>query len=442
MSELSLDDLCMFVNGGAWSESEYVPSGHPVLKVSNIKGSSVDVDNLSYISDEGLKKYERNVLQENDLVIATVGSHQGLIQSAAGRTIVIRKNVAGYLLNQNAVCLRTKRPDFLDQRYLGYMGESELFKNYIQVRGRGAANQMRIAVGEIKKFIPILPRLPIQKKIAGILSAYDDLIENNLKRIKLLEEMAQITYEEWFVRLRFPGHELTPINPETGLPEGWSKTNLGSCFSHEIGGGWGEDESNDEFSERAYVIRGTDMDGLTLGSFSSIPVRFHKKSNISSRKLQHGDIIFEVSGGSQNEGVAKTSLITDSLLTLFESDVICASFCKLARPNEGFFSVFLFHFLRYLRKTRATEVFEIRSASNIVNYNWTAFLKFQKVKIPPKELLELFDKKTSTVHSQIYNLASQNQRLREARDILLPRLMTGVIDVESYDPARLLQEAA
>ncbi len=210
MSKLSLDDLCIFVNGGAWSESEYVSSGHPVLKVSNIKGSSVDVDNLSYLSDEGLKKYERNVLQENDLVIATVGSHQGLIQSAAGRTIVIKKNVAAYLLNQNAVCLRTKRPDLLDQRYLGYMGESELFKNYIQVRGRGAANQMRIAVGEIKKFIPILPPLPIQKKIAGILAAYDDLIENNLKRIKLLEEMALITYEEWFVRLRFPGHEPTP----------------------------------------------------------------------------------------------------------------------------------------------------------------------------------------------------------------------------------------
>jgi type I restriction enzyme S subunit len=89
----------------------------------------------------------------------------------------------------------------------------------------------------------------------------------------------------------------------------------------------------------------------------------------------------------------------------------------------------LFHFFRFLRNIKGTEVFEIRSASNIVNYNWTAFLKFQRIKKPSEIELEKFNKVVEPIYKQIYNLGNQNQRLKEARDILLPRLMTGVINV-------------
>jgi len=178
----------------------------------------IDID---YLSIEGAKKYAKNLLNQYDLIVATVGSHPNLINSAAGRTISVPQSLQGYLLNQNAVCIRTKDNDVLFQPYLRYIGETDFFRAYIQARGKGAANQMRIAIGEIKEFPINLPELDIQKKIAAILSAYDDLIENNLKRIKLLEEMAQIIYEEWFVRLKFPDHETTPTNSETGLPMGW-----------------------------------------------------------------------------------------------------------------------------------------------------------------------------------------------------------------------------
>ena len=380
-------------------------------------------------SELGFKQYKNSLIPKGATCVVTIGSIGKKI-TKAHRDCFINQAMNAVIPSEN-----------FDEEFVYYLLKYNLsrLKTLDSGTASGRENVSKSSFSSIRVSVPESKNTQI--KIGKILSNYDDLIENNLKRIKLLEEMAQITYEEWFVRLRFPGYEFTPVNAESELPKGWTKTNLGSCFSHEIGGGWGEDELSDEFSKRAYVIRGTDMDGLTLGNFSNCPLRFHKKSNLSPRKLQHGDIIFEVSGGSQNEGVAKTSLITDSLLKLFESDVMCASFCKLARPNEDFLSVFLFHFLRFLRKTKATEVFEIRSASNIVNYNWTAFLKFQKVKIPPSGLLELFDNRTSTVHNQIYNLASQNQRLREARDILLPRLMTGVIDVESYNPPQLLKEA-
>lgn len=262
----------------------------------------------------------------------------------------------------------------------------------------------------------LLPPLPTQHKIASILSAYDDLIENNLQRIKLLEEMAQNTF-----------NELYSTNKE------FEEVNLGSLFDHEIGGGWGNDELTDEFNKPAYVIRGTDIDKLPTGKFEKVPFRYHKKSNLASRKLQDGDIIFEVSGGSSYEGVAKTLLVTEELLKQFDNAVMPASFCKLARPDKREYSSFLFLFLRFLRNIRGTEVFEIRSASNIVNYNWTAFLKFQKVKKPNDDVLEKFNALVEPIYKQIYILGNQNQYLKEARDILLPRLMTGMIDVEKVN---------
>ena len=93
----------------------------------------------------------------------------------------------------------------------------------------------------------------------------------------------------------------------------------------------------------------------------------------------------------------------------------------------------MFLFWRFLRTIKGTEVFEIRSASNIVNYNWTAFLKFQKIKKPSETELEAFNKIVEPIYKQIYNLGNQNQRLNEARNILLPRLMIGMIDVDKIE---------
>ena len=175
------------------------------------------------------------------------------------------------------------------------------------------------------------------------------------------------------------------------------------------------------------------IDELPNGKLEKVPFRFHKISNLASRKLQDGDIIFEVSGGSSYEGVAKTLLVTDELLKQFDNAVMPASFCKLARPIERKYSSFLFLFWRFLREIKGTEVFEIRSASNIVNYNWTAFLKFQKIKKPSETKLEKFNRIVEPIYKQVYNLGNQNQRLKEARDILLPRLMTGMIDVNKIE---------
>ena len=223
--KVKLGELCEFINGGAWSDKEYVSEGIPVLKVTNCKTTGFVLSELNYLPSSSRQKYSQNELQLNDVIIATVGSHPNLVNSAAGRSVIVNSLVVGFFLNQNAVCIRTKNNNILNQLYLGYYSKYYLFQNYIQMRGKGAANQMRIAISAIKDYpMPLLP-IENQERIATILSRYDSLIENYQKQIKLLEESAQRLYKEWFIDLRFPGHENTKI--VDGVPEGWEKKTIG-----------------------------------------------------------------------------------------------------------------------------------------------------------------------------------------------------------------------
>ena len=119
-----------------------------------------------------------------------------------------------------------------DSNFVYYLSKTDWFKQNAVNSMVGASGRQRADAKFISNTILTLPPLPIQQKITAILSAYDDLIENNLKQIKLLEEMAQITYEEWFVRFKFPNHENTPVDEVTGLPLGWERKKLGDLTSY------------------------------------------------------------------------------------------------------------------------------------------------------------------------------------------------------------------
>ena len=272
-----------------------------------------------------------------------------------------------------------------------------------------------------------LPPISIQEQIVERLSAYDDLIENNQKQIKLLEEAAQRLYKEWFVDLRFPGYENTPIID--GVPQGWKKLPLGVLIEYEIGGGWGEEQPTEKCDLPAYVIRGTDLYDVTHGNAKSIPYRFHAKSNLDSRKLQDGDIVFEVSGGSKNEGVARTALITEALIDFLGGDVICASFCKLIRFEDKSLAKYMYDTFQYLRNSGETVKYDKRSASSIVNYRWKDFLEQQFIFVPTVDILTQYNALAENMQNAIVNKAQIIEQAKQARDRLLPKLMSGELEV-------------
>lgn len=408
-----LGDIAEFINGGAWSDKEYTETGIPVVKVTNLKNGTVDLTEVNYIPESSLDKYGRHILRKGDLVIATVGSHPNLIASAAGRATIIPSIAEGALLNQNALCLRTNS-EILHQGYLGYLGKSDLFQGYVKSIGRGAANQVRIALGLIKEFSFELPPLPTQRKIASILSAYDDLIENNLKRIKLLEEKAQLHYKELMQEMSY------------------SKTKreeyIKDCLAFYIGGGWGEEDYKEKFTEPAYVIRGTDIPDTRGGNVSGIPLRFHKASNLESRKMQVGDIVFEISNGQINN-IGRTVLISKRLLGQFDKPVMCASFAKLIRVNEKLSPEFFYLYLNEGQENGLLYQYKSNSANGINNFAFETFIDEVKITIPKETELKAFTEKVKPIFTLISTLGEQNSKLREARDILLPKLMNGQIEV-------------
>ncbi len=191
---------------------------YKMIRTTNVKNGFIDFNTVRYVKEETFEKWTRRSKPRYGDVIFTREAPVGSV----GRFTSNDENI---FLGQRLFHYRPN-PELLDWQFLAYVLQSDALQGWVHGIAFGATvPHIKVADAENLK-IPY-PPIEIQKKIGGILSAYDDLIENNLKRIKLLEEMAQITYEQWFVRMKFPNHETTPIDVETGLPERWKKR---TCF--------------------------------------------------------------------------------------------------------------------------------------------------------------------------------------------------------------------
>jgi len=392
-----LDEVCDFYNGGAWSDKEYISDGLPVLKVSNCKNKGFQIDNVNYLPVTLKEKYAKNKLRIGDVIIATVGSHPSLIESAAGRSCVVNSLVEGFYLNQNAVCVRTKNLDVLDQRYLGYLCKERNFMHYIQNKGRGAANQMRIAIGAIKEYELDLPDIDIQRRIAHILSAYDDSIENNQKQIKLLEEAAQRLYKEWFVDLRFPGYENCKI--VDGIPEKWERKKLVDIVDVQYG----------------YAFDGSKFNSVGKGT-PIIRIRNIPDGNTADFTTEEAEEKYVISNGEILVGMDGEFHINSwSGKDAFLVQRTCC-FRPRKREMKGWLLWAIYEPIKFYEKTVVGATVSHLGKKHIDSIE--LLTGPEQLYIPFQNYFELRQK-----------LLNQNIVLAEARDRLLPKLMSGEIEV-------------
>lgn len=410
MKKVVLGEVCDFFNGGAWSDKEYVNEGIPVLKVTNCKSTGFQLDNLNYLSEKSREKYKKNNLIIGDVIVATVGSHPNLIESAAGRSCIVNSQVEGFYLNQNAVCIRTKDKRILSQKYLGYLCKCADFQHYIQSRGRGAANQMRIAISSIKEYSFTLPDFENQQYIADILSAYDDLIENNQKQIKLLEEAAQRLYKEWFVNLRFPGHENTKI--VDGVPEGWNECTVES-FGTVITG------KTPPTSNKEYYTNGK-VPFVTIPDMHNVvyPLKTEKRLTIEGAQTQKNKYI-------PPNGVMISCIGTVGLVSIAT---------EVCQTNQQINSIILnneddlyFFYESMLRMKDLLDGLGSNGAT-MTNVNKS---KLEKLIIisPSKDIVKQYNDVCKPLFESALNLSRKNVYLKNMREALLPKLMSGEVEV-------------
>ena len=419
---VKLRKLCSKIGSGATPHggaTVYIDAGTSLIRSQNVYNAKFEYEGLAHITSDAAKKLDGVTVAPGDVLLNITGD-------SVARTCVVPDDILPARVNQHVAIIRAN-PELLDYRYLNYYLVSPFMQAHMLglAVGKGASRNAMTKM-MIEEFEIPLPPLGEQRRIADILSAYDDLIENNRKQIKLLEEAAQRLYKEWFIDLRFPGYEHTPII--NGIPEGWEEKRLGDIIDFEIGGGWGSDSPTNEEDVSGYVIRGTDINGITRGSVSTIPFRYHAKNNIASRILKHGDIVFEVSGGSRNEGVGKAILTTKPLLSYFNAPVICASFCKLIRLGNRELAHYLYESIRFWRSCGRIGEFEKKSASSIINYRWKDFLDQQSVRIPPNAVISRYNDLIVPIYDKIINHSLAIEKNTLMRDRLLPKLMNGMIE--------------
>lgn len=289
-----------------------------------------------------------------------------------------------------------------DSDFIYYFSQTEEFRKYAIGSMVGASGRQRADAKFVSNYLLTIPSLPTQRRIASILSAYDDLIENNLKRIKLLEELAQRTYEEWFVHFRISGEDLK-INEETGLPEGWEKRKLKDIATITMG-----QSPKSEFY-----------------NFEKIGLPFHQGvkdygnrfpenntwSSQGSRFAEKGDILFSVRAPVGRLNIAIEKIILGRGLSAITH-----------KENKN---SFLFY---QLQKIFFKE--DLMGGGAIFNSVTKNDMENITIICPSKSILERFEKIISKNDVQIETLTKQNRLLKESRDLLLPRLMSGAIQVD------------
>ena len=206
------------LSGFAFKSKDFSDTGIPVIKIKNVTPPSVSLIDLSYVPEEIADKNRKFILSYDDVLIALTGSHINQMASVVGRVAKVKYSEKT-VLNQRVGKITVNDPDDCNLDFVYYYLSQDKVKIELASKAGGAANQANISPTDIKNLMFPFPNIDVQRKIASVLRAYDDLIENNQKQIKLLEEAAQRLYKEWFVDLRFPGHETTPI--VDGVPEGW-----------------------------------------------------------------------------------------------------------------------------------------------------------------------------------------------------------------------------
>lgn len=403
--KVKLGEICGRVTSGGTPKanvsSYYNPPTIPWLKTKEVNYCRI-TETENYISEEGLKNSSAKIISPNSVIIAMYG--QG---DTAGRVAINKIPLA----TNQACCNLTIDKSKADFEFIYYQ-LCTLYDKLVSLKAGAAQPNLNARI--IKNLEIIMPSLPIQHHIANILSRYDSLIENYQKQIKLLEEAAQRLYKEWFIDLRFPGHENTKI--VDGVPEGWEKKKLCELFSFVRGKSYTSKELSDE---------GTIMVNLkniqSFGGYKSDVEKHFIGTFKEEQTLMKGDLIMGVTDMTQERRlVGSVALIPDFKETAtFSMDLIKLISFKL--PN-----IYLYCAMRYGDVSR--QIAPLANGVNVLHLKPEAISNIEMV-VASDSIIEKFVSYTSKTIESILSLQSQLRLLTEARDRLLPKLMNGEIEV-------------
>ena len=382
-------------------QDEFYPQGYCLfLNTGNVTKEGLIFEENQFIMKEKDEALRKGKLKRGDIVYTTRGTvgNAGYYNSS-----VPYENIR---INSGMVILRSNG-EIVDARFLYQILKSEYYRPYFKQYCTGSA-QPQLPIKNFSQIYLNVPDIKTQHRIADILSVYDNLIENNQKQIKLLEEAAQRLYKEWFVDLRFPGHENTNI--VDGVPEGWSKSTVSEVSTVLRRG------ISPKYNEKARgIVINQKCIRQTIVSYDE--ARTQEKKYPAELEMMESDIVICSTGAGTLGRVgqifeAKGNATLDSHVTLIRADE------KIGQQSL-FWSLKMKQDYLMNAGKGSTNQLEL-SRETIGNC---------KILIPERKIAEQAEKNFVAIHNKMKECSMQIARLRETRDLLLPKLMSGEVEV-------------
>ena len=402
MRYAQLGDLGEFKNGVNF-KSEQMGRGVPLINVKDITGSHrIDSANLDLVE---IETNDKMFAKEGDIFfVRSSVKLDGIALSAKLMSSDSKTIHCGFVIRFRPTV------DELCTDYLLYLLRSHEYRERLKGLSGGAAI-VNISQSVLKRLSIPLPSLPQQERIASILSAYDDRIENNRRRIQLLEQAARLLYREWFVYLRFPGHEHVTI--ADGVPEGWDKKHLSELLNTQYG--FTETATDEPIGPK--FLRGKDINKTSYIDWSTVPYCPEDRLDFRKYALHVDDIVV-----IRMADPGKVAIVESELKAIFASYLV-----RLTRKEKvSIPALYLFYVLSddlyqgFISGASGGSTRKSASAKLLVDFD---------ALIPPYSIASLFIDQIRPMRDQIRILVEQNTRSKAARDLLLPRLMNGEVAV-------------
>jgi len=392
-----------------------IPSKNGLNRPSRVRGNGYKMinmgelfanDRIGAIDMERVqlneREFENMLVESGDLLFA----RQSLVLAGAGKCSIVKTIDEPITFESHLIRVRLKseiaNPDF----YRYYFKSPISPMKSIVTQGVQAG----IRASDLAKLDVHLLPITTQNKIADILSTYDDLIENNRRRIDLLEQSARMLYKEWFVSLRFPGHEHVKV--KDGVPQGWEVKKIGDCFH--MPGGFSFKSGTYQSSGKYGIVtiknvQDSKFEPKCSGYIDEVPDGLPQHCHLTT-----GDLLMSLTGNVGRVCIVygENYLLNQRVAKIIPQSGISKYYAYWTFTNDG---------LRKIIENLAYGVAQLNlSASKVQSLDWI---------LPTHQLLDLFDNYTSGIFEEIYTLNLANEKLKEARDLLLPRLMNGEIPV-------------
>ncbi|MBN1461078.1 MAG: restriction endonuclease subunit S [Armatimonadetes bacterium] len=403
-----IGSVCVGIWDGPHATPKPSADGPVYLGIGNItEDGALDLSEVRHIAEDDWPEWTKSVTPQPGDIVFTC-------EATLNRYAMIPDGFRGCLGRRTAL-IRVD-PELADRRYVFYQFFGAEWRDVISNSTLSGSTVDRIPIARFPSFQIRMPPLQIQRKIASILSAYDDLIENNLRRIKILEEMAQSLYKEWFVDFRFPGHESVKMvdSPLGMIPEGWTVRALTDVVDLD------PMTPADPEQSKPYVP----MSGLSTNSLLVEPAE--TRTGKAGSRFRNGDTLFARITPCLENG--KTGMV--QFLPSAEAVALGSTEFIVMRPIRV--STEFVYLTARRDDLRDHAKASMSGASGRQRVDIRCFDEFLLAE-PPLPVLRLFDDLVKPMFGLVRILANANNKLRQTRDLLLPKLISGEIDVSDLD---------